>query len=307
MISRPYVSLCIPTNGIVEWVIPVLESIYNQNCNINEFEVVITDNGNNKVFENAVCEYAKKYSNLVYKKTSAKMFLNQIEAFKLANGILIKFLNHRMLLVSGGLEYLIQFSKDHMENKPVVYFSNGVLGLNPTQKTLTTFDEYVGTLSYWSSWSAGTAVWKESFDKMNLDIKFNELFPHTDIVFSERKSHGYIVDDKEIMHEIDSNVMKKGHYDLFHAFCVEYPNIIISLHEEEAISKKTRDYVLKQNRRFVSNLYFSYVVRKNECPYDLTGYKKSVKKYYSDIMVKFGIFEIIFSGIIKRLTKHGER
>ena len=49
--SKPLVSLCIPTNGVVEWVFPVLDSIYNQIVDNALFEIVITDNGNNVVFK----------------------------------------------------------------------------------------------------------------------------------------------------------------------------------------------------------------------------------------------------------------
>ena len=43
-------SLCIPTNGISEWVFPVLDSIYNQKVDDSLFEVIVTDNGNNEQF-----------------------------------------------------------------------------------------------------------------------------------------------------------------------------------------------------------------------------------------------------------------
>ena len=43
--QRPVLSICLPTNGVVEWVIPTLESIYAQNVNFSLFEVVISDNG----------------------------------------------------------------------------------------------------------------------------------------------------------------------------------------------------------------------------------------------------------------------
>ena len=45
MSERPILSLCMPTNGVVEWVFPVLDSIFGQNANSNEFEVVVMDNG----------------------------------------------------------------------------------------------------------------------------------------------------------------------------------------------------------------------------------------------------------------------
>ena len=105
---QPYVSFCVPTNGIKEWVIPVLDSIYCTNADIEEFEVIITDNGNDKDFYETMLDYCKDKSNCIYKRTDAIQFLNQIEAFKMASGKLIKFVNHRHTLVDGAVQYLIE-------------------------------------------------------------------------------------------------------------------------------------------------------------------------------------------------------
>lgn len=32
-------------NGVVEWVFPVLDGIYSQNCDDDQFEAVVTDDG----------------------------------------------------------------------------------------------------------------------------------------------------------------------------------------------------------------------------------------------------------------------
>ena len=102
-------SLCIPTNGISEWVFPVLDSIYGQANNLQKFEVVVTDNGNNSDFYKGMQEYCARYQNLRYEKTKAQGFTNQIDCFKLATGQLIKFVNHRMPLVKGALEDICQY------------------------------------------------------------------------------------------------------------------------------------------------------------------------------------------------------
>ena len=50
--SSPLLSLCIPTNGIIELIFPVLESIYSQNdVDSSLFEVVVMDNGDNREFK----------------------------------------------------------------------------------------------------------------------------------------------------------------------------------------------------------------------------------------------------------------
>ena len=80
--NNPIVSLCIPTNGVIEWVFPVLDSIYSQDCDYNDFEVILTDNGNNKEFKEKINRYRKQYSNLYYFETKALGFLNEIESYK---------------------------------------------------------------------------------------------------------------------------------------------------------------------------------------------------------------------------------
>ena len=65
-------SLCIPTNGVLEWVLPVLESIYNQNVDESLYEVIVSDNGNSEEFRQALESYKMSHSNLIYKKTYAQ-------------------------------------------------------------------------------------------------------------------------------------------------------------------------------------------------------------------------------------------
>ena len=79
-------SLCIPTNGVIEWVRPVLDNIFSQGINEELYEVVVCDNGNDLKFEQMMREYEIVHNNLVYRKTTAYQFYNQIEAFKIASG-----------------------------------------------------------------------------------------------------------------------------------------------------------------------------------------------------------------------------
>ena len=64
MSKKPVLSLCIPTNGITKWVLPVVNSIYHGIDEYSKFEVIITDNGNNTDFENVMKGLSKKYLNL---------------------------------------------------------------------------------------------------------------------------------------------------------------------------------------------------------------------------------------------------
>ena len=157
MESRPLLSLCIPTNGILEWVFSVLESIYKEanegSVELSLFEVIVTDNGDDQAFREKICRYQKDHANLRYQKTAAVGFLNEAESYKLAGGLFIKFINHRTCLVPGALHYWLRFIEKYqnVKEKPVVYFSNGVLAQKISVQKYSSFDEFVRGLSYFIS------------------------------------------------------------------------------------------------------------------------------------------------------------
>ena len=122
--NKPIVSLCMPTNGVIEWVFPVLDSIYTQGCDDSTFEVVITDNGNNAEFKKQIQVFISGKKNIVYAETEALPFLNEIESYKRASGELIKFVNHRTKLVPGALQRLIDYANSNVGEKPITYFAN---------------------------------------------------------------------------------------------------------------------------------------------------------------------------------------
>ena len=280
--SEPVLSLCMPTNGVVEWVFPVLDSIFKQNCSEKLFEVVITDNGNNTQFKERIKKYISMYGNIKYSETNALPFLNEIEAYRRASGRLIKFVNHRTMLVEGALQKLIDFVADNEKRKPVVYFSNGVLDIPKSLNEYKSFDEFVKNLSYWSSWSTGMAIWKSDFDKLPQNIsEFNELFPHTDILFNVRDRESYILENSVIFNELPVNGIPKAKYDLFYAFTVEYPGIILKLLMDGDISTETFLSVKNDNLLFVAKLYYDFVIRKKPCSYILTNYRQCIKVFYS--------------------------
>ncbi len=286
----PPVSLCIPTNGVSEWVFPVLDSIYEQGVSNDLFEVVVTDNGPNEAFKKQIREYVEKHENLIYAETDAPMFLNEIEAYKRAKGKLIKFVNHRTKLLPGTLERLIHYATTKEEEKPVIYFSNGELKLPSKENMYSSFDAFVRALSYWSSWSTGMTIWKEDFDQLGYEeVAYNELFPHTTVLFHERDRKNYIIDDTVIFDELPQGQKPKGEYDLFHAFGVEYPGIISDLCRDGDISAETCSKVLGDNLDFVSGLYYHYIIRKEYCSYRLDGLEKMDGIYYSKGQLRRGV------------------
>ena len=302
--SKPIVSLCMPTNGVIEWVFPVLESIYKQNCSEDLFEVIITDNGNNADFKEKIKSYNKNHSNMHYFETEALPFLNEIESYKRANGELIKFVNHRTLLVESALKQLIDLAKENIGTKPVMYFANGVLKKEKRTFEYETFDQFVKNLSYWSSWSTGMTIWKEDFDKLPEDVSdFNELFPHTNVLFAERNRDKYIIDNTVIFDEMPQGKKPKGDYDLFYAFGVEYPSILLDLYREDSISVATFKSVLKDNLGFLAMLYFVYFIKREYCSYDLNGLNDMFGIFYTKHQLSMQIASFAEKKAMEKIKK----
>ena len=302
--NKPIVSLCIPTNGIMEWVFPVLDSIYSQNCDCNDFEVILTDNGNNKEFKEKIKDYNQRYFNLHYFETNALPFINEIESYKRANGMLIKFVNHRTLLKKGALNQFITLAKENINTKPIIYFANGVLNKEKKIFEYNTFDQFVKNLSYWSSWSTGMTIWKEDFSKLLENINdFNELFPHTTVLFAERNRKKYIIDNTVIFNEMSQGKKPKGNYDLFYAFGVDYPAIILDLYRNNNISADTLKSILKDNLNFLAHLYISYFIKKEYCSYNLNGLNNMYGIFYTKLQLKKAILIVFFNKILHLLIK----
>ena len=296
---EPIVSLCLPTNGIVEWVFPVLDSIYAQNVNEDLFELIVTNNGDNDEFHNMMIEYAAKHGNLIYKKTSAYMFYNQLEALKLASGKYFKLINHRGLFTEGALQHIIDVVRANEIDKPVMYFSSGAL--EESEYRLDSFDEFVRSLRRYASWTTGVGIWKEDYAKIPADVKIDKISPHSCILFSERKKNHYLIDNFKFEEDIVSDHSKKGKYDLFKAFAVEEFTITLNLYIDGDISVKTLKAVKKDYRNFVASLYWQFVIRRQPCSYDLSGFKDSMGIYYNSWEIFWGIVELGIHAIFGKI------
>lgn len=280
--TSPLLSLCIPTNGIIELIFPVLASIYSQTeVDLSLYEVVVMDNGDNPEFKAKIKEFAGLHKNLVYRETDKKGFLSESECYKVASGEFIKFINHRTKLLPNTISYFMEFIKKNEGEKPCVYFANGVVPKIKGSQEYSDFDSYVRNLHIWSSWSTGMGFWKEDFDRIPKVTEFNELFPHTTILFNERNKSKYIIDNNVLLDEIHISHANKGKYNLFYAFAVEYPAIICDLLRDGSISTSTFLSVKKDAFKFIKGLYLDFVILKHKCSYDLAGRKKSVNVFFN--------------------------
>ena len=303
MENQYLLSLCIPTNGIADWVFPVLDSIYAQNVDEKLFEVVVADNGTDSDFKRMMEDYAKKHENLVYVKTDAVLFHNQLEALKAASGEYLQFLNHRFALIDGGLNYLLSFVKNNRDTKPVVYFTDGHLEGAGGVQEFDSFDSFVKCLGSLVSWTSGVGIWKEKFDRIPKSTKVDNISPHSHILFSDRTNQRYIVDDTVYAVEIDLNQSRKGKYDFFKAFAADEPAIALQLYADGSISADTMKEVRLGYKNYIIECYFLFFIRKVPCSYDLSGFNDNMGIVFSKQEILFGVFLTVIERASRKILR----
>lgn len=298
------ISLCIPTNGVSEWVFPVLDSIYVQGVDEKLFEVVVCDNGNNKDFQKQMVNYCQKHVNLNYGRTDAPLFLSEPETYRMAKGKLIKFINHRTKLRKGALKYWIDYAVRYGNDAapPILYFSNGTLSLTSVAH-FDSFSDFVCALKIYGTWSTGMAIWKKDFDKIPSNEQYNELFPHTTLLFHERKRANYIIDDTRLLDEVPANHSKKGKYDLFYAFAVEWMMILGDLLRSKDITYQTFTALKKETLKFCVSMAFDFMILRKPCSYDTSSFWQSMKVFYSPCQILEELLFYLPNKVIEKLGK----
>lgn len=276
MNNTKLLSLCIPTNGAAQFVLPVLESIYSQGVDDSLFEVVITDNGKDSVLEGFIGDF-RGHDNLLYYKSELQGFVNQVDSFKRSNGVFIKMLNHRAKLLPGALEGFIQLVRKYQDTQPCIYCSDGVLK-KPEYTECKDFDTFVRDLSYYSSWSAGVGIWQK--DKPMLDnIEYNKMFPHVSIMFELRAESEYVIWNRKFMDMKDEPT--KGGYNIFHTFAVVYLDLLKDLEKRGRITNITFNVVRKELFKYLSGWYYQLFICKNSYTFDTSDIDLHMLVYYT--------------------------
>lgn len=273
---NPILSICIPCYGRVEYVRQTLNSIFKENNDVNleEYEVIISDNDPTKAIKTLMQEFTQP--NLKYFYTECDGFMNSYYVLTYASGELLKLHNSQTIFKKGSLKEILQEIKSTRKNKPLIFYTNGLLG-KLKSVSFDSFETFMYALSYWSSWSNGFSIWKENFDKMG-KINLNKLFPHTSIFLTQNQASSYIINDQVLF--TVQRIPKRGGHNKFEAFTIEYPSLIDECFNQKHISQKCKQHILKDIMcTFLPSLLFNKYIAKIET-FDSTGFKQNLKRYF---------------------------
>lgn len=279
MYNSKLLSICIPTRGRAEILLHTVKSIYESKVDLSTFEVIIYDSsGNNELQINLNRNFP--HNNLIYKVGNNDGFMNLIHALNLGSGTFLKLHNDYSLFSIGSLERLLIVINENRQRKPSIFFSNGNISQHAGKQFLS-FNDFLYTASYYTSWSTAFGIWNSDFANLK-GISLSPMFPHTNLLFalSDIKKDFIINNYLLFTNQI---ISKKGGYDFFKTFSIDYLQLVEQCLIENKITKDTFLHIKKDLfKNFLMIWYRKTVLEKNDYTYSLVGIKKSLKFYYSN-------------------------
>lgn len=253
----PIVSICIPTKNRIQHLKKTISSIISDNVDINDFEIVISDNSTENLIKNHCAEVAAMGYNIKHVRNPVPGFYNSIVSLRSASGTLLKLHNDYSCFLPGQFAYLVKVAKDNIDSKPTIFFSNGTLKI-AENKLCNSKDEFVATTHFQNTWSSAFSIWKVDFDQLPHEKEdVDEMFPHTTLLLNAISSR-FLICDKVLFENI--SVTGKGGYNLFHSFCVIYFGMLKDKVNTGEISEATFQTVKwKMYRQFVIPWYYKTV------------------------------------------------
>lgn len=298
MDKQPILSLCIPTNGAVKWILPVIESIYAQGYDNEKFEVVITDNGE----DSHLPEYIniKNYKNLRYIQTTDKGFLNLVTCLREGKGLFCKMINHRSKLLPGSISEMVELVELYKDTMPIIYMADNRINSVDDYLECINTDDFVRHLSYWCSWSAGIGFWQKDISKIasvNLDL----MFPNFSLLFGVREESHYIIWNKKYQKMEDDT--GKGGYDLFKTFGVILLDLLNELRINSRISSRTFVLVKLDLYDFLCKNYIDEVLQPTKHTFIIKDIAESLEVYYG----RYYYWKMVLTGSLKALIIYPRR
>lgn len=299
---NPILSICIPTYNRLDILRNTIASIYAdlEGVSMEDFEVVISDNSKDHTTQPVVEEF--EYDNLHYYITECEGFRNSFYALSYGKGEYLKLNNNYTMFRKGTLRTIIEQLKSLRQLQPQVIYTNGLRGYKKLV-CYSSFDDYMAGLSYFCSWSAGYGMWKSDFDKVKERVVLDKFFPQTSLLLSQDYKSNFVLDDRGLFE--DQHVPKKGGYNIFKVFSVDFVSLIKNAYDAHQISKNTYEKIKSDLLyKYLSVRYFKTVIARLD-NFEHTDIKKSIttnfrqKQYY--LMLLFALFTPIV--VLKRKIK----
>lgn len=242
--TKPLLSICIPTYNRAEYLEKSLDSLISQ-PEFAQIEVVISDNTSMDRTEEVCKSYQKKYPNIIYFRNEENIHDRNFPTVLMrATGIYRKLYNDNMLHLPGSLRFLLELIDTYKDSKPFLFFLHGKSGAKkiktPEMFEAKGVDELLLYTSHHFTWLAGFGFWEDECANLEEEFDWCEKKiwqSYKGLKTASERSKSVIVTKKLIEWIPVRN--RDYTYGLYTVFFQNFPNLLSEYKVAGKISKKT--------------------------------------------------------------------
>ncbi len=298
--SKPLLSICIPTYNRAEYLEKCLESIVKQEAFDGRVEIIISDNCSTDSTKQ-LCElYQSKYNNIHYYRNAENI---QDRNFPLvlqrANGVLRKLTNDTIIYKPNAIGYILETIESNIIERPQLYFKNKGKGEISKVESL---EEYINCIGFYITWIGAVALWEEDCDELDVMIEnSNTKLGQVPMLIEHFKKHKKAVVYDTIIMSGGSPRPKNVGYGLYKVFYVNFLELMNRYVDNKDISlacyeKLRKDLLLKFFSKWIINYQFNdgeYIFSDENLKELVENQYKKEKYYY-----KYKIMLIYYAAVV---------
>ena len=282
--SKPLVSICIPTFNRCEYLTNTLNSIVVQpEFRDQRVEVVISDNASEDKTPEVCAEYCRQYPNVHYHRNVRNVRDENFPlALQKANGILRKLNNDTYVLDQGILSVLCHLVEEYKTSRPLLFFTDA--NRKNTANGIIPFREFVEQTGYMVTWLGGFSIWEDECegtegdrDACGLHLwqvkKAYELGNRKDacVIYGGRLGETQQVPGKDISY---------GVYEIFYK---NYLSLLKPYVLNQSLPSETYETIRKDLLyNFFTDSILNWELQRNEMKYSEENFKKAVFDAYKN-------------------------
>lgn len=299
--TKPEVSICMPTYGRVEILKNTLESIFFQGVENEKFEVCISDNSPTSETEEMLQMYFNDKENLIYKKSTCEGYFNSIEALKLGKGKFLKLHNNYTNFEKGCFSKFISFVAEYEEENVTLFFTSGCIKQKEEVFLYDSFDSFMNSISYFSTWSSSFGIMNKDFQRLlSQNIELDKMFPHTSLLFALESNRKFVVNN--FIYFDNQDVGKKGGYNIPQVFGTRYLGMCNNLLVDKKISELTFRTIKEGILSFIADWYLNVKIFPKKYTFSYDKWEKTVFELYGRKGISY-IKKYYLKNVKKRLLK----
>ena len=279
--SKPILSVCIPTYNRADCLKKTLDSIVTSDVFLNTYdvEVVISNNCSTDNTHELCLQYANDYPDKIkYIKQETPIIadINIFKTIEYASGIFCKLNNDTCEFKENSLSEITEYLKNNDVN---ALFLHNKKTTNDYITVCKTYDEFIKKTSYFCTWIGSFCIKKSVYDSFDNPLRYNKLQLSQVDLYGRLYENGYVINVlKNEFFNVNIPKNKGGNYNVAKIFGLNYFDILTSyLDKNNGIKKITIEKEKKNIIKFINDTYFDY---NNSYSFNKTGYYKYMKKHF---------------------------